>query len=131
MNTPNFELLTEMQRQALIRKLHHQGLSGADIARKVGVSRQRMHQIFQQLRLMARVPPSTVRRRKLPGLIRRGHCGASIAELLGVPTTTIYNDLRLVVADDPELQEILRENIRRAQSDAKKRMWAKRLKAKR
>lgn len=119
-----FDRLDDMQREALIRKLHRQGLSGSEIARQVGLSRQRVHQLFQQLRLMARVPPSTLRRRKMPALIRRGHCGTTLAEHFQVPLSTIYYDLRAVCAEDETLQPILRENTRLARSRAKKAMWS-------
>lgn len=82
------------ERDDLIRKLYAEGASQSDIARKVGVSRQRLHQLMDELRIRKRKRLTPEQRiKQVPVLIRAGLTGEKMAEKLGVRKAAMYRDI--------------------------------------
>lgn len=82
------------ERDDLIRKLYSEGASQSDIARQVGVSRQRLHQLMDELRIAKRKRLTPEQRiKQVPVLIRAGLTGEQMAEKLGVKKAAMYRDI--------------------------------------
>lgn len=82
------------ERDDLIRKLYSEGASQSDIARQVGVSRQRLHQLMDELRIRKRKRLTPEQRiKQIPVLIRAGLTGEQMAEKLGVRKAAMYRDI--------------------------------------
>jgi transposase len=82
------------QRDDLIRSLYKQGTSQSDIAREIGVSRQRLYQLMDELRVRKRkrITPEQ-RERQILAMVRAGRTGQEIAKHFGVGKTAIYRDI--------------------------------------
>jgi DNA-binding NarL/FixJ family response regulator len=82
------------ERDDLIRKLYAEGVSQSDIARRIGVSRQRLHQLLDELRVRKRkrLTPQE-RERKILAMIRAGKTGQVIADELAIGKTAVYRDI--------------------------------------
>jgi DNA-binding XRE family transcriptional regulator len=82
------------ERDDLIRKLYAQGASQSDIARQVGLSRQRLFQLMDELRIPKRKRLTPEQRiKQVPVLIRAGLTGEKMAEKLGVKKAAMYRDI--------------------------------------
>lgn len=82
------------ERDDLIRKLYAEGVSQSDIARQIGVSRQRLYQLLDELRVRKRKRLSPQEReRKILSMIRAGKTGQAIADELGIGKTAVYRDI--------------------------------------
>jgi transposase len=82
------------ERDDLIRSLYKQGVSQSDIAREIGVSRQRLYQLLEDLRVRKRkrITPEQ-RERQILAMVRAGKTGMDIAQHFGVGKTAIYRDI--------------------------------------
>jgi transposase len=76
-----------------VRRLHQQGMSQSAIARKLGVSRQRVWQLIQEMGLGANRPTPEQRRKRLPQMLRQGLSKNKIAQALGTTPYAIEQDL--------------------------------------
>ncbi len=100
------------ERDDLIRSLYKQGVSQSGIAREIGVSRQRLYQLMDELRVRKRkrLTPQE-RERKILDMIRAGKTGQAIADELGIGKTAIYRDIARIKDKMPKtLQAQYREN---------------------
>lgn len=98
-----------IKREARIQRLHAKGMRGSEIAEVMGVSRQRIHQLLNKLRLKPHPRSDYAKRRvKIPKLIRRGLTGAQVARECQVAPGQIYQDLRVIA--DSALNEKMRQN---------------------
>lgn len=112
------------QRRAKIIKLTAAGKSGSDIARLMGISRERVSQIRQEESAARPELPHVIRRRKIPSLIRKGYCGTAMAAVFGCKAEVVLADIRRLI----ELKELskplqvqLMANRSLAMSQAKKK----------
>lgn len=107
------------RRNQRLARLHAKGLSGAEIARRLGLSRQRVSQLRKALRLKSVTGPAQ-RQKSIPRLLREGHSGVAIAQHFGVSPRVIYRDVRKLAASHPDLMGRMKTNasaaIGRAQS---------------
>ncbi len=76
-----------------VRRLHEQGMSQSAIGRELGISRQRVWQLIQEMGLGANRPTAEQRREQLPHLLRRGMLNYQIARALGTTPYAIEQDL--------------------------------------
>ena len=82
-------------RTELIRRLHGQGATQTDIARRLGLSRQRVSQLARELGLTWPKPMAPEERQaRIPALMRQGLTVPDIAERLGVSEHAIHKDIR-------------------------------------
>lgn len=112
-------------RTATILRLHKSGATQSQVARTIGVTRQRLHQLSEQLGLQWPAPMSLEeRRRQLPGLMRQGLTNDQIAEHLGVSRFTVHMTMRSL----PNIEQL---RLQRAKARPKRQgvVSAKRLQA--
>ncbi|WP_162258353.1 helix-turn-helix domain-containing protein [Frateuria sp. Soil773] len=86
------------QRRAKIVKLSAAGTSGSDIARLLGISRQRVAQLRDAEQVVRFDPPHVARRKAIPDLIRQGLCGSAMAPHLGCKPEVVLADIRTMSA---------------------------------
>lgn len=84
-----------LERDALFRKLYAQeGMTQSKIAREMGLSRQRVFQLIDELKVKKRVRPTREQRiKKIPALIRAGMSGREIAQHLQINRSVLYLDI--------------------------------------
>lgn len=93
--SPKF--MDSAKRDDMVRDLYRQGRTQSEIAREVGLSRQRIFQLLETLRVKKRVvPPRAERVRQIPSLIRQGLNGAAIARHFGISQGAVYQDIAIV-----------------------------------
>jgi len=98
-----------IRREAKIQRLHAKGLRGSEIADAMGVSRQRIHQLLNKLRLKPHPRSDFAQRRALiPKLIRKGMTGTQVAQECHVAPGQIYQDIRAI--GDKALNDQMRKN---------------------
>lgn len=98
------------QRRAKIVKLTAAGKSGSDIARLLGISRQRVAQLRDAEQVVRLDPPHVARRKAIPDLIRQGLCGSAMAPHLGCKPDVVLADIRKMIAKG-ELSTPLRAQL--------------------
>lgn len=90
-------------RTELIRRLHKQGATQSAIARRVGLSRQRVSQLAHELNLSWPKPmPPEERQARIPALMRQGLPVTEIAARLGVSEHAIHKDIQAL----PDLDKL-------------------------
>jgi DNA-binding CsgD family transcriptional regulator len=97
------------RRNQLLARLHAKGHSGAEIARRLGLSRQRVSQLRKTLRLKPVTGPAQ-RQKTIPRLLREGLSGVAIARHFGVSPRVIYRDVRTLAVAHPALLSRLKAN---------------------
>jgi hypothetical protein len=91
---PTSEEATERRR--LIKVWTREGRSGSDIARELGISRQRVSQLRDAVSAKRPAPPHVARRKLIPGLIARGMTAVVISKHLGATLNAVYSDFSVI-----------------------------------
>lgn len=82
------------ERDDLVRRLYQEGASQSEISRRIGVSRQRLYQLMDELKIRKRKRPTPEQRvKQVARLIRSGMTGRQIADHFGVGHAAIYRDI--------------------------------------
>lgn len=87
-----------LERDALVRKLYAtKGMTQSKMSRELGVSRQRVFQLIDELKIKRRARPTRAERmKKIPALIEAGLSGQEMAQHLQVHKSIFYLDLEAV-----------------------------------
>jgi DNA-binding CsgD family transcriptional regulator len=84
-----------LERDGLLRKLYvDEGMKQSQIARELGLSRQRVYQLIDELKIKRRKRLTRPeRQKKIPALIRAGLSGREIAQHLQIDRSVLYLDI--------------------------------------
>jgi len=84
------------ERRRLIKVWTREGRSGSDIARELGISRQRVSQLRDAVSAKRPAPPHVARRQLIPGLIAQGMTAVAISKHLGATLNAVYSDFSVI-----------------------------------
>jgi hypothetical protein len=106
------------ERRRLIKLWTRAGRSGSDIARELGISRQRVSQLRDAVNAKRPAQPHVARRKSIPGLIAGGMTAVAISKHLGATLFKIYSDFSAIEFTEAQRAQV-RRNMIKAMSDAK------------